>query len=137
MLIQELMTSAVQSVTPDTTIMDAACKMRDQDIGTLAVIDNNELIGILTDRDICCRCISEGLDPTNTDVSKIMTDDVASCFGDQVISDAVQIMEEMQIRRVAVINHDDSIAGMLSVDDLAKGSHDLAGEVLEATTPIH
>jgi len=46
-------------------------------------------------------------------------------------------MEKMQIRRVAVINRDDSIAGLLSVDDLARGSHDLAGEVLEATISMH
>lgn len=137
MQVQELMTSTIQSITPDTTIKDAACKMRDMGIGTLAIIEDGELCGIITDRDICCRCVSEYLDPMDTDVSEIMTTDVTSCFGDQEISDAAQIMEEMQIRRVAVLNRDDTIAGLLSVDDLARGSHDLAGEVLEATTSMH
>jgi len=137
MQVQELMTSTIQSITPDTTIKDAACKMRDMDVGTLAVIEDGELYGIITDRDICCRCVSEDLDPIDTDVSEIMSTDVTSCFGDQEISDAAQLMEEMQIRRVAVINRDDTIAGLLSVDDLARGSHDLAGEVLEATTSMH
>lgn len=137
MQVQELMTSNIVSVRPDATIKDAACKMRDQGVGTLAVIDNGQLSGIITDRDICCLCISEDLDPMETEVCEIMSTDVTSCFNDQDINEAAQIMEEMQIRRVAVINHDDTIAGILSVDDLARGSHNLAGEVLEATTSMH
>ena len=137
MQVQDLMTSTVQSITSDALVKDAACKMRDMDVGTLAVIDNNELVGIITDRDICCLCVSEDLDPMDTEVCEIMSIDVASCFGDQDINDAAQIMEEQHIRRVAVINRDDSIAGLLSVDDLARGSHNLAGEVLEATIAIH
>jgi len=137
MQVQELMTSNVESIRPDATIKDAACKMRDLGVGTLAVIDSDQLSGIITDRDICCLCISEDLDPMETEVCEIMSTDVTSCFGDQDINEAAQLMEEMQIRRVAVINHDDSVAGMLSVDDLARGSHNLAGEVLEATTSMH
>ena len=137
MQVQELMTSNVESIRPDARIRDAACKMRDLGVGTLAVIDSDQLSGIITDRDICCLCISEDLDPMETEVCEIMSTDVTSCFGDQDINEAAQLMEEMQIRRVAVINHDDSVAGMLSVDDLARGSHNLAGEVLEATTSMH
>ena len=137
MQIQELMTSNVQSVSPETSIKAAATKMRDLDVGSLAVIENGQLCGIVTDRDICCQCVAEDLDPVEIEVSEIMSEEVTSCFSDQDINDAAEIMEEMQIRRLAVLNHDDSIAGVLTVDDLARGSHNLAGEVLEATTSMH
>ena len=137
MQIQELMTSNVHSVSPETSIKVAATKMRDLDVGSLAVIENGQLCGIVTDRDICCQCVAEDLDAFETEVAEIMSHDVTSCFSDQDITDAAEIMEEMQIRRLAVLNHDDSIAGVLTVDDLARGSHNLAGEVLEATTSMH
>ena len=116
MLIAELMTSTVHSVSSDTSIKEAASMMRDLDIGSLAVIDNGELCGILTDRDICCRCVADDLDPYKAEVSDIMTIDVTSCFGDQDISDAAELMEQMHIRRLAVKNHDDSIAGLFLLD---------------------
>ena len=137
MQIQELMTRTVLSVSPETSIKEAACKMSDLDVGSLAVIENGQLCGIITDRDICIRCVAEDLDTFETEVAEIMSLDVTSCFSDQDITDAAEIMEEMQIRRLAAKNHDNSIAGVLSVDDLARGSHDLAGEVLEATNSMH
>lgn len=137
MLVNELMTSNVESVTPNISIKAAACKMRDMDIGTLAVIDKGQLCGIITDSDICCRCISEDLDPSTTTVKEIMSTNITSCFSDQNIIDAAQIMEDSQIRRIAVMNRDETMAGLLSVDDLARGSHDLAGEVLESVSSMH
>jgi len=136
MKIKELMTKSVLSISPEASIQEAACKMNDLDVSSLAVIENGQLCGIITDRNICCRCVADDLDAFETEVAEIMSLDVSSCFSDQDITVAADIMEEMQIRRVAIRNLDNSIAGLLSVDDLARGSHNLAGEVLEATNAL-
>jgi CBS domain-containing protein len=62
---------------------------------------------------------------------------VATCYEDQDIEDAAKIMMDQHIRRIVVMNRDDCISGLLSIDDLAKHSHELASTVLEATIPIH
>ncbi len=133
MIINEIMTAKIESVSPDASLQDAAIKMRDLNIGSLSVMENDELIGIITDRDICCRGVCQACDPTATLVRDIMSKEVSFCYDDQDIADAAHLMEDKHIRRLAVLNRDKSMAGFLSVDDLACGSHDLAGEVLEAT----
>ena len=72
MQIHELMTTKVQSVTPSTSITEAARTMRDLDVGSLTVMEDNKLVGIITDRDICCRVFGENCDPETTEVRAIM-----------------------------------------------------------------
>ncbi len=135
MQIQEIMRSRIETVSPSITLQEAARKMCDLNIGSLAVEDGGDLIGMVTDRDICCRAVAEGRSPTTTRVSEIMTADVAYCFEDEDITDAAQQMEHKHIRRLAVLNRRKQMVGFLSVDDLAHYSHDLAGEVLEHASP--
>lgn len=137
MQVKEIMTSKMESAGPDLSIQEAARRMRDLEIGSLPVWENGKLIGIVTDRDICCRAIANGLDPSKTTVREIMTGEVAFCFGDDDIANAARLMEGKHLRRLAVLNHDRTMAGFLSVDDLALVSHQLAGEVLEAAKPTH
>ena len=66
-----------------------------------------------------------------------MSKDVTTCFDDQNISDATKLMIENHVRRIAVINHENIMVGLLSVDDLARNSHDMASSVLEASTQLH
>jgi len=66
-----------------------------------------------------------------------MTKDVLTCFDDLSDSDAAKIMVDNRVRRLAVLNHENSMVGFLSVDDLARSSHELASSVLEASTPVH
>lgn len=135
MQIQEIMTSKMETVRPDTTLQEAARKMCDLNIGSLGIAEGGELVGMVTDRDICCRAVAEGRSPMTTKVSEIMTADVAYCFEDEDITDAAQQMERKHIRRLAVLNRRKQMVGFLSVDDLAHYSHDLAGEVLEHASP--
>jgi predicted transcriptional regulator len=136
MQIQEIMTSRIETVRPEATLREAARMMCDLNIGSLGVADGGELIGILTDRDICCRAVAEGKSPATTKVSEIMSSDVAYCFEDEDITDAAQQMENKHIRRLAVLNRRKQMVGLISVDDLAHYSHDLAGEVLEHASPL-
>ena len=137
MLVNEIMTPKMETASPSATIKEAACKMRDLNIGALPVWENGQLIGMLTDRDICCRGVAEGLDSATTLVREVMSRDVAFCFGDDKVPDAIGQMERKHIRRLAVVNHDNTPAGVLSVDDVAKYSRGLAGEVIDLARPGH
>lgn len=137
MLVQKIMTPKVESVSPELSVQETARKMREMNLGSMPVLENGELIGMITDRDICCRVVGEGREPASTQVREIMSTDVSYCFNDQNASDAAQLMEDKHIRRLAVLNRDKTMAGFLSVDDLARHSHELAGEVLDAMSPAH
>ncbi|UCE76625.1 MAG: CBS domain-containing protein [Gammaproteobacteria bacterium] len=137
MKINELMTARVETIAPGATVKDAARTMHDLHIGSLPVVENGQLVGIITDRDICCRVVATGRDAVMTQVKEIMVKDVTTCFDDQDLADAARLMTDHHIRRLAVLKRDNSMAGFLSVEDLARGSHDLASSVLEASTPAH
>lgn len=137
MQVQDLMTKSIECILPDASVTEAARIMRDFNVGMLPVTEDGVLLGIITDRDICCRCVAEDCDPDVETVSEIMTTDVLTCFNDQDILDAAHLMENMHIRRLTVMDHNNHVMGVLSVDDLAKGSHNLAGEVLAAVAPLH
>ncbi len=137
MKVQEIMTTTVESIAPDKTLRQAARRMSDLGVGSLPVMQDGRLLGIITDRDISCFAVAMGRDPNSTEVQKAMTREVTTCFDDQDIADAAQPMSERHIRRLAVLDHDNRVRGLLSVDDLARVSHDLAGGVLQAATPIH
>lgn len=138
MKIQDIMSSKVETISPDATTKVAARTMHDLHIGSLPVVnDKQELLGIITDRDICCKVVATGRDAGWTKVHEVMHKDVVTCFDDQEIADAANLMSEQHIRRLAVLTRDNSLSGFLSVDDLAKGSYDLAGAVLQASTSLH
>ena len=137
MLVREIMSPKMESILPTATLREAAQKMRDFNLGSLPVMENGNLIGMITDRDICCRGVADGYDPVKTEVREIMSREVSFCFSDDPVTDAVRQMESRHIRRLAVLNHDKTVAGFLSVDDLAHYSRQLAGEVLETMTYTH
>jgi CBS domain-containing protein len=135
MLVKEAMSTKIETIAPKTTVRECARKMDQMDIGLLAVWEDGKLIGVLTDRDICCRAVAGGRDPATATAREIMTRDSASCFEDQDCTEAARIMEQKHVRRLTVMNHKNAMVGLLSVDDLARYSHDLAGEVLESASP--
>ncbi|MEK7758582.1 MAG: CBS domain-containing protein [Pseudomonadota bacterium] len=131
------MTHRMESILPTATVREAARKMRDLNIGSLPVTENGKLIGMVTDRDICCRGVADDFDPIRTEVREIMSRDIAFCFSYDTVNDAVRQMGQRHIRRLAVLNSDKTMAGILSVDDLAHFSRQLAGEVLDTVGPVH
>jgi CBS domain-containing protein len=137
MLVREIMTRKMETVGPSATLREAAQKMRARDLGSLPVMEDGKLLGMITDRDICCRGVADGFDPVRTEVQEIMSRDLSFCFSDDTVPDAVRQMEKSHIRRLAVLNRDKSVAGFLSVDDLAHYSRQLAGEVLDTLRPTH
>ena len=136
MLVKEIMTHKIVTVLPTTSLREAAQKMRALNIGSLTVAKDGKLIGMITDRDICCRGVADGLDPAITEVREIMSHDIAFCFSYDTVNDAVRQMEQRHIRRLAVLHSDKTIAGFLTVDDIAHYSRQMAGEVLDSIAHV-
>ena len=139
MNIQEVMTPDVSFVTPDTPILEIARKMRDADIGSTPVIENDRLVGMVTDRDIVVRVVAEGR-PTQTATARdAMSPGILCCFEDESVEDVLEKMGDQQIRRLPVINRDKRLVGVVSLGDLSlTGKRKRAGEALqEISQPGH
>jgi len=126
MLVHEVMTPEAEWITPDTTLVDAARKMRDKGIGCLPIGENDRLIGMITDRDLACRAVAEGVDPKKTAVRQSMTKGIVWCLDSESVEDAVRRMEEKHIHHMPVLNGQKRMIGVLSLSDLAlKGPRNL------------
>jgi CBS domain-containing protein len=139
MQIKQVMTRGAEIIGPDATIASAAQRMRDFDIGLLPVCEADRLIGVVTDRDITVRATANARDASTTTVREVMTHQVFYCFEDQPIDEAASLMERRAVRRLLVLGADMRLAGILSVDDVARaiGQARLAGEIVEhATQPF-
>jgi CBS domain-containing protein len=132
MLVREVMSRNVEVIHPDSTLQEAAEKMRALDIGPLPVCEGDRLLGMLTDRDITVRGVAEGIDPWTDKVRDAMTTEVVACFEDQPVEEAVQMMKDRQIRRLIVLNRKALLTGILSLGDVAveAGDEQLSGEAL-------
>ncbi|MBX6312212.1 MAG: CBS domain-containing protein [Isosphaeraceae bacterium] len=133
MKVRDIMTRQVEVIPPDAPVQEAAEKMRVLDVGPLPVCDGDRLVGMVTDRDITVRATAEGRDPYSTKVREVMSADVIYCFEDEDIERAAQLMKDKQIRRLAVLDRNQRLVGIVSLGDLAvqTGNQQKAGEVLE------
>jgi CBS domain-containing protein len=135
MQIKEVMTKGVEVVRPDETLQEAARKMKSIDVGPLPVCDGDRLIGMITDRDIIVRATAEGRDPKTTPVKDAMTPNVVTVYEDQDIDEAAALMKERQIRRLAVLDRNKKLVGILSLGDLAEeAGAKTSGRVLESVS---
>lgn len=141
MFVRDIMTKDVECIHPDTAIHQAAKKMREMNVGAMPICgDDDRLVGIVTDRDIAIRAVAEDKNPRSTPVRDIMTSGIVYCYDDQDLIEAAQLMEEKQLRRLAVLNRNKRLVGIVSLGDLAVKTQDLslAGEAIEAISePVH
>ena len=133
MKVNEIMTTDFEKIDSTSSLFEAAQKMKLFNIGFLPVQEGDKLIGLLTDRDIVIRGLAEGLDPQRTSVKDIVSSDIVYCFEDDSIEDAARLMEDNQVRRLIVVDHDQTPVGIVSIGDIAvkSGQEQLAGEILE------
>ncbi|QEN85269.1 CBS domain-containing protein [Labrys sp. KNU-23] len=130
MKIKQAMTGEVCVATPDETIQKAAQLMLGLDIGMIPVADGDQLVGMITDRDIAVRGVAAGLG-VDTLVRDVMTADVKYCFDDDEIEDVLDNLGEIQLRRLPVVNRDKRLVGIVSLSDLARSkAPDKAGIAL-------
>jgi CBS domain-containing protein len=131
MKISEIMSRDVAVARPDDTIQDVARRMAQIDAGVIPVCDGERLEGIVTDRDIVIRAVSEGRS-FQTPVSEVMTAGVEYCYEDDDISEAADRMAELQVRRLAVMDRDKRLVGIVALGDVARQAKDkVTGQTLE------
>ena len=133
MKISEIMTRDIVVIQPDESLQSAAKKMRDRDIGFLPICDGEELIGVISDRDITIRALADGMD-INVMLSRdLMTTPPIFCFEDQDVSEAANLMKENQIRRLVILSRaDNHVVRIISLGDLARNeTATFSGKVLQ------
>jgi CBS domain-containing protein len=133
MKLSEIMTREVAILQPDDSLQFAAKKMKDLNIGFLPVCDGEDLIGVISDRDIIIRALAEGMDANIMLGRDLMTAPAIHCYDDQDVSEAARIMEENQIRRLVILSREDNrLVGVISLGDLARNeTPDRTGQVLQ------
>jgi CBS domain-containing protein len=116
--IHDVMTPNPVSLQGTASVREAARAMRDQDIGDVIVIENNQICGIVTDRDIVVRTVAEARDPAATTLADICSHALTTVSPDDSIEQAVRLMREKAIRRLPVVEGGRAV-GIVSLGDLA------------------
>jgi len=116
MLVREVMNKNVITVKPDVTIKEAAGIMSNYHIGSLVVLENNKLLGILTERNVLVS-VADGKDPELTTVEEVMTKKVITIDPSKTIEDAVALMIEHNIKKLPVVDGD-KLVGIITASDI-------------------
>ncbi|MEO0982576.1 MAG: CBS domain-containing protein [Pseudomonadota bacterium] len=123
---------------PSTPVCELAKLMRDQDIGAVPIGENDRLIGMVTDRDIACRAVAEESDLSSCTARDVMTSGIVYTTEDEDLDDAMELMEERQIRRLPVIDKNRRLVGMLSLGDVSTAAPlQETGELARAVSAHH
>jgi CBS domain-containing protein len=132
MKVNEIMTHGIEGIQANDTILHAAMRMKDFDIGSIAVFEKDDAVGILTDRDIAVRVVGQSLNPVHTSVGEVMTKDPVACQEDNDLEQAAKIMENYKVRRLLVKDTNGKVTGIVTIDDLAlRGGSQLVAEVIK------
>lgn len=138
MKVEKVMHREAEWRSPDTPLSDIAKLMRDEDVGSVPIGENDRLIGMVTDRDICCRAVAEGRDIASLTARDVMSKGIVYCETDDDLKEAAELMEQKQIRRLPVINEKRRLVGMLSLGDIAAAAPEqLTGHLAKAVSAHH
>lgn len=133
----EVMTKNPKTCAPNDTVQQAAQLMKSEDVGPIPVVNDGKLEGIITDRDIVVKAVAEGHDPKTTKLADVMTTNVITCAANDNIEQALDLMEEHQVRRIAVVEGD-RLVGIISQADIAtrldvpEKTHEVVEEISRA-----
>lgn len=116
--IKDVMTDRIAYIGPDASVAQAAQLMQKHNVGSVPVVDQQSVVGIVTDRDIVVRGVAHGKDAANTPVSQVMTSEIHSASPEMSLEQAAQIMSEHQVRRLPVVDQN-RLVGIVSLGDLA------------------
>ena len=132
--VRDAMTENPRSIGASESVVEAARLMRDEHIGSLPITDDEELVGMITDRDITTRVVAEAADPKMTSVGDVVSRDLISVEPDKDLEEAVQLMASHQVRRLPVVE-DGRLVGIVAQADIAltlRENEQRTGELVEA-----
>jgi CBS domain-containing protein len=130
--VHEVMTDRPRCVTPETPVSEAAQLMEADDIGSLPILEGEQLAGMVTDRDIVIRAVAKGKDPRGMPVREVASRDLVTVQANDDLSDALKLMASQQVRRLPVVDEDNRLVGILAQADIAFEAKEKAvGEMVE------
>jgi CBS domain-containing protein len=130
--IRDLMTKNPCSIDADKSVAYAAKMMRDEDVGLAPIVEDDKLIGTLTDRDIAIRVVAEGKDPDQTTVREVASTNVVTIDPQQDLDEALRLMAKHQVRRLPVVEEDGRLVGVVAQADVAReGDAEQTGQVVQ------
>lgn len=110
----------VWSVSSTDTVYEALAELADKGVGALVVVDEGDLVGILSERDYARKVILHGRDSASTTVADIMTSDLYTVHPEQSVSDCMELMTEHRIRHLPVVDDAGKLVGVVSIGDVVK-----------------
>ena len=130
--VRDAMTADPRSIGKSVSVVEAARLMREQDIGSLPITDDERLVGMITDRDITMRVVAEAADPNATSVEDVYSRDLISVEPDNDLEEALGLMARHQVRRLPVVE-DGRLVGIVAQADIALSANETkTGELVEA-----
>ena len=130
--VREVMTDRPRCVTMETPISEVAQLMESEDIGSLPVLEGDQLAGMITDRDIVVRAIAQGKDPRGMPVREVASRELVTVYADDDLSNALKKMASQQVRRLPVVDEENRLVGVLAQADVALEVKEKAvGEMVE------
>ena len=132
MQVREIMSMDPKCCSPTTSLIEVAKLMVEEDCGEIPVCDEGgKPVGVLTDRDIVCRLVAKGKEPTTLSARDAMSSPVVTVTADTTLEDCARLMEQYQVRRLPVIDENGRCCAMVAQADLAiKGPRDTTMEVV-------
>jgi len=122
MKVREVMSKDPICCVPSDKAQNVAKILRDRNVGSLPVVTDRQahkLVGMITDRDLCCTIIADGLDPRNTTIEKFISVDPVTCRDGENVEKCERAMQEHQLRRIPVVDAEGNCIGIVSQADLA------------------
>jgi len=130
--VRDVMTDRPRCVTLDTPISEAASLMESENVGSLPVLEGEELAGMITDRDIVVRAVAKGKDPRGMPVREVVSRELVTVYAEEDLSDALTKMASEQVRRLPVVDEDNRLVGILAQADVAlEAKEKTVGEMVE------
>jgi CBS domain-containing protein len=130
--VRDVMTTRPRAVTPQTPVTEVAELMKLEDVGAIPVVEGDRLVGIVTDRDIVVRAVAKGKDLSGMPAAEVSSRELVTVNPDDDLSDALKLMAQNQVRRLAVTGEDERLVGVVSQADVAAHAKEKdVGEVLE------
>jgi CBS domain-containing protein len=120
-MIKELLfnkSSRILTTGPEVSVYEAARQMNEHRVGSLLVMENEQLVGIFTERDILQKVVAQRRDPVETLVAEVMTRDVICCRPHTPLEEARGVMKNRRIRHLPVVDDDGQVLGIVSIGDL-------------------
>jgi CBS domain-containing protein len=130
--VSDAMTSNPCTIDADKDVAHAAKMFKDENVGVAPIVDGDQLVGVLTDRDIAVKVVAEGKNPKTTTVREVASTNVVTVDPQQDLDEALRLMAKHQVRRLPVVEEDGKVVGILAQADVALVGDDAkTGQVVE------